>query len=101
MTLVTALYTSEPSKEELAAFGLTEDDYEDEYIEVWQDNLDALRLFSAMSTQWRTSIGGITGLDYNCLPWVMKMQNIKEDEHIFSDIQLMESEALKIVHQSK
>lgn len=54
-----------------------------------------------MSTQWRTSIGGIIGLDYNCLPWVMKMQHIEENEHIFNDIQIMESEALKIIHKSK
>lgn len=54
-----------------------------------------------MSTQWRTNMGEITGLDYNCLPWVMKIQNIKENEHVFSDIQLMESEVLKIVHKSK
>ncbi|WP_294615407.1 DUF1799 domain-containing protein [uncultured Gilliamella sp.] len=101
MKLVTALYTSEPSKEELAAFGLTELDYEDEYIEIWQDNLDSFRLFSAMSTQWRATVGGITGLDYNCLPWVMKMQHIKESDNIFNDIQIMESEALRIIYKSK
>ncbi|MCO6551005.1 MULTISPECIES: DUF1799 domain-containing protein [unclassified Gilliamella] len=101
MELAIALYTPEPSKDELAAFGLTEDDYADEYVEIWQDNLDVFKLFKAMSTQWRTSMGGVTGLDYNCLPWVMKVNNIAENETIFNDIQIMESEALKLMHKSK
>lgn len=63
----------------MAAFGLTEADYEDEYVERWQDNIDAFRLFRAMSTQWRTSMSGVTGFDYNCLAWVMKVNNIAEN----------------------
>ncbi|WP_218059348.1 DUF1799 domain-containing protein [Gilliamella sp. GillExp13] len=101
MELAIALYTPEPSKDELAAFGLTEDDYADEYVEIWQDNLDAFRLFKAMSTQWRTGMSGLIGLDYNCLPWVMKINNIAESDTIFNDIQTMESEALKLMHKSK
>nr|WP_081297695.1 DUF1799 domain-containing protein [Gilliamella apicola] len=85
----------------MAAFGLTEDDYADEYVEIWQDNLDAFRLFKAMSTQWRTGMSGLIGLDYNCLPWVMKINNIAESDTIFNDIQTMESEALKLMHKSK
>jgi hypothetical protein len=85
----------------LAAFGLTEDDYADEYVEIWQDNLDAFRLFKAMSTQWRTSMSGLIGLDYNCLPWVMKINNIAESDTIFNDIQTMESEVLKLINKQK
>lgn len=85
----------------MAAFGLTEADYEDEYVEIWQDNLDVFRLFKAMSTQWRTSMGGVTGLDYNCLSWVMKVNNIAENERIFNDLQIMEGEALKLINKAK
>ena len=85
----------------MAAFGLTESDYDDEYIEIWQDNFDAFKLFRAMSTQWRTSMNGIIGLDYNCMQWVMKINNITESETIFNDIQIMENEALRIMHKTK
>lgn len=80
---------------------MSEDDFDGEFIEIWQDNLDSFRLFKAMSTQWRTSMSGLIGLDYNCLPWVMKVNNILESETIFHDIQLMESQALKIIHKTK
>ncbi|MFQ0996845.1 DUF1799 domain-containing protein [Gilliamella sp. CG25] len=101
MELATALYSSTPSKTELDSFGLSEVDYEDEYIEIWSDNWDAFQLFQAMSTQWRTSMSGILGLDYNCLPWVMQMLDIKGNQKIFNDIRLMESQALTIIHKSK
>lgn len=81
--LAIALYTPERSKEELAALGITEPDYEGEYVEIWQDNLDVFRLFKAMCTQWRTSMAGVTGFDYNCITWVMKVNNISENERIF------------------
>ena len=54
-----------------------------------------------MSTQWRTSMSGIIGLDYNCMQWVMKINNITESETIFNDIQIMETEALRILHKTK
>lgn len=85
----------------MAAFGLTEADYQDEYVEIWQDNSDVFRLFKAMSTQWRTSMGGVMGLDYNCLAWVMKINNIAENERIFNDLQIMEGEALKLINKAK
>lgn len=86
---------------ELAAFGLTEDDYSEEYVEIWQDNFDSFRLFKSMTTQWRTGMSGITGLDYNCLPWLMKIHGIPESERIFNDLQIMEGEALKLMNKSK
>lgn len=54
-----------------------------------------------MSTQWRTSMKGIISLDYNCMQWVMKINNIAENEIIFNDIQIMENEALRIIHKAK
>lgn len=71
-------------KDDLAVFDLTEVDCEDDYVEIWQDNLDVFRLFKAMSTQWRTSMVSVTGLDYNCLSWVMKVNNIAGNKRILT-----------------
>lgn len=59
-------------------------------VEVWPDAWDSYRVFSAMSTQWRTGMNGITGLDYMPLNQVMDLLNIKDKATVFSDIQLME-----------
>ncbi|WP_194820641.1 DUF1799 domain-containing protein, partial [Escherichia coli] len=50
-----------------APYGLTPDDYDDQYIDVWPDVWPSFLVFQAVSTQWRTSMGGASGLDYNVL----------------------------------
>lgn len=80
---------------ELAAFGLTADDIAVD-VEIWQENYTAFQVFNAMATQWRVSMNGYTGLDYNAMPVVMRMLNIKRCEwaDIFEDVRVMESSAL-------
>ncbi|WP_343582479.1 DUF1799 domain-containing protein [Enterobacter sp.] len=36
-------------------------------------------VFQAVSTQWRTGMGGASGLDYNVLPWVMRLHNVDDE----------------------
>lgn len=59
----------------------------------------AFLTFQAMSTQWRTSMGGITGLDYNMLPWLMKLHGVEDEATALNDIRVMECTALKIIHK--
>lgn len=58
-----------------------------------------MRVFSLMSTQWRTGYTGLTGLDYASLPIVEDAAGIaKEDrEEIFWAVREMELEVLRIV----
>lgn len=83
----------------MESFGLSLEDYEDDSIALWTDNWLSFSVFIGMSTQWRTGVGGVTGLDYNALPTVMKLRGIKKNKHkqIFNDIQIMEAEALNIL----
>ncbi|WP_353614092.1 DUF1799 domain-containing protein [Mangrovibacter phragmitis] len=94
------LYTSEPSNEDLAAFGLSPDDYDDRVIDVWPDIWTSFNVFQAASTQWRTSMGGVTGLDYNVLPWLMKLHGVEDEATALSDIRIMERSALHVIHNS-
>ncbi|WP_418904025.1 DUF1799 domain-containing protein [Phytobacter diazotrophicus] len=83
---------------ELNAFGLTPEDVEEELgvlPSVWQ----AFALFSALATQWRVGAGGATGLDYNVLPWMFQMHGVEDAAACMADIQIMESEALKVMHK--
>ena len=51
-----------------------------------------------MGTQWRMGMSGISGLDYNCLPWLMTLYGVDDEASAFSDIRVMEGAALKIIH---
>lgn len=55
-------------------------------------------MFRSMSTQWRTGMGGITGLDYNVLPWLMKMEGIDDEAAALNDVRIMERAALDLIH---
>lgn len=68
-------------------------------LDVWPDMQPAFQLFQAMATQWRTGMGGITGLDYNCLPWLMRVYAVEDEASVLNDIRIMETAALKVIHQ--
>ena len=80
---------------------MSPDDYtEDEQIvNVWPDVWPAFGVFRSMSTQWRTGMGGVTGLDYNILPWLMKLEAIEEEATVLNDIRVMERAALDVIHK--
>jgi hypothetical protein len=43
--------------------------------------------------------GGATGLDYNVLPWVFELHGVDDAAACMADLQIMESEALKVMHK--
>lgn len=55
----------------------------------------------AMQSQWRVGASGATGLDYAVLPFVMKTAGVKKKNRadVFMAIQVMEDEALKVMHE--
>ena len=87
---------SNPSLAGIAALLMSEPDYE-----VWPDNMPAINLFSSISTQWRTSMGGVTGLDYNVLFARMDRMNLSDQDYewMFDDIRVIESEALSFLNR--
>ena len=46
-------------------------------MEVWQPYWQAFSVFEAMSTQWRTGMGGASGLDYAAIPAVMSLGSLQ------------------------
>ena len=85
-----------PSLAGIAALIIAAPDYE-----VWPDNMPAINLFNTISTQWRTSMGGVTGLDYNVLFNRMDRMKLSEQEYewMFDDIRTIESEALSAINR--
>lgn len=72
-------------------------------VDVWPDNWPAAQVMAAMQTQWRVGFSGPIGLDYNALPIVEDRIGIAEDMRgeVFSDVQAMEAEAMRLMAQQK
>lgn len=85
----------------MAAFGLNEEDFEEQELMVWPDNWQAVILFTRLRTQWRVGFGGAVGLDYNVLYRMMGRLYSEPEavELIESDIQVMELEALRTMSE--
>jgi hypothetical protein len=71
------------------------------HVDVWSVNHLAVKVFEAMSTQWRVGSGGAIGFDYTALPFVLRMCGVKlhEREDVFSCLRVMELEALSVMHE--
>lgn len=68
---------------------------------MWPQNWRAVQLFSECATQWRTSAGGATGLDYVAVLAIMKLRgyNKKQRKKLLADIGVMEAEALEVMRE--
>ena len=92
----------------MESFGLTEDDYANDVatenaIEIWPENLKAVVLFKQLSTQWRYSFSGATGLDYNVLFKKLDRMQLSDEQYtdLEEDVRVMENAALKAMAQSR
>ena len=68
---------------------------------MWPQNWRAVQLFSECATQWRTSAGGATGLDYVAVLAIMKLHGYskKQQKKLLADIGVMEAEALEVMSE--
>jgi hypothetical protein len=91
------MYTQGPTSTEAAAWGLTLEEASGQAIEVWPDNVQALNVFIQMSTQWRASATGSTGLDYTALESLFRILRIPRAEWplLFEEIRTLEDAALE------
>ena len=66
---------------------------------VWPENWDAIELFLRCQTQWRTSVGGVTGFDYSSVLALVNMYAY--DVSVFEDLQIMEAAAIELLNKEK
>jgi hypothetical protein len=94
--------TTAADLETMKAMGITADQLaqpDSSTVELWPCIAPAFDLFCAMQTQWRTSMAGLTGMDYAALPVVTKLHGISRRalRELWPDFQHMEREALTIL----
>ncbi|WP_306459514.1 DUF1799 domain-containing protein [Serratia fonticola] len=78
---------------------MTLEDMASDPVEILPDVWQSFEVFRAMATQWRTGMSGVTGLDYNCLPWLMKLHGVEDEAVALTDIRVMEATALSVIHK--
>jgi hypothetical protein len=62
------------------------------HFEVWEENWEAVQMFLRCQTQWRTSgMGGIVGLDYGAVAWLLRLYRVKDQRTLLEDLQVMEA----------
>ncbi|WP_144630256.1 DUF1799 domain-containing protein [Bordetella genomosp. 13] len=95
------MYWRRPDARQLAGFGLTPDDVRPAGIEVWEEHVPIINVFDALSTQWVMGMSGPTGLNYQALPFLLRLYGIpREDQRqLFEDLQVLEHAALKEMHR--
>lgn len=99
---VQSIFGSSGSDSELAAAGLTREEMDElRAAEVWPCCWKSVCVLLDMETQWRTAPGGIIGLDYSVLPFVLKNTGVQRADwpQVFSDIRVMEAAALSIFRE--
>jgi len=69
--------------------------------EVWEENWETVLMFLRMSTQWNTSMAGLTGLNYPSLEWLCKLYSVKDPVALFEGVQVMETTALSVLNAER
>ena len=52
-------------------------------------------------TQWRTTMGGVIGLDYSVLQMMFELYDVSNKTDTLENIQVMERHAIKILNKDK
>jgi hypothetical protein len=98
-----ALYAKDASDSELAAWGLTPEDYAAESpidgVGIWKANWQAVAVFRDLETQWRVGMAGPTGLDYGAIEPALRLTEVSTETwpDLFRCIRVLEREALDVM----
>lgn len=86
------------SQADAAAFGIALPEQPVEAFEVWEENWAALEMFLRVQTQWRTTMGGLLGLDYGAVAWLLRLYEVEDQRSMLEDLQVMEAAAMAIIN---
>lgn len=55
-------------------------------------------MFLRCQTQWRTTMGGLLGLDYGAVAWLFMMYEVEDQRSLLEDLQVMEAAAMAAIN---
>lgn len=73
----------------------------EEDFEVWEENWSAVEMFLRLQTQWRTSFGGLIGLDYVAAKWLFDVYAVEDHKEMLDALMIMERATLTAVSENK
>jgi hypothetical protein len=77
---------------------LSPDDSDDDFM-VWPEHEDAVLTFIRCQTQWRSTGGGVIGLDYGVVFQVMALYDVTDRRTVLEDLQVMENQAVEVINR--
>ena len=67
-------------------------------FEVLEENWPVIRMFMQLQTQWHVGMGGATGLNYQSVEFLFKIEGIENQREMLADLQTMEVAALQAMN---
>lgn len=67
--------------------------------EVLEENWAVLEMFLRCQTQWRTTMGGVLGLDYGAVAWILRLYEVEDQRSMLEDLQVMEAAAMVVMNK--
>ena len=67
--------------------------------ELWEENVDTWLFFCKIQTQWRYSMAGITGLDYNVILSLADLYKVADKKQLLTELQWIESTVLTVISE--
>lgn len=61
--------------------------------------MEAVELFRKLTTQWIVGVGGLIGLNYQSLEFVLRLYKKKKWRELFEDIREIEAGVLEAIHR--
>ena len=74
---------------------------EPDVFEVWPENWPTVLMWCRVATQWRVSMAGPVGLDYNVFPWLFKVYQVEDEREMMEGLQLMERSYLSCISEAE
>ena len=67
-------------------------------FEVLEENWPVVALFMRLQTQWVPSMGGLLGLNYQSVEFLLRIEGIENQREMLADLQVMEIAALQVLN---
>ena len=67
-------------------------------FEVLEENWPVVALFMRLQTQWVPSMGGLLGLNYQSVEFLLRIEGIENQRELLADLQVMEIAALQVLN---
>ena len=94
--MAAALYTPKPDEDKPRNGFDIGNFLAEQEVEVFPENWQTVEVFLLVGTQWRTSMSGVVGLDYNVLFRLLDLECQDQDrwKEVFEGVRVMESAAI-------